>query len=134
MTAGGCLCGAVRYECHAPMRAVVNCHCTMCRKTHGHVAAYAAVAKDGLVVISNRSLKWYASSEHARRGFCGDCGASLFWEPVHDDYVAVSAGTLESPTGLSTLRHVFVAEAGDYYDISDGLERFSGSLKSRREI
>lgn len=126
---GGCLCGAVRYECRAPMRAVVDCHCGMCRRTHGHVAAYSAVANNRLVVTGNRNLRWYASSARARRGFCSNCGASLFWEPAHDDYIAVSAGTLDPPTGLSTVRHVFVAEAGDYYDICDRLERFPGSIR-----
>lgn len=127
---GGCLCGAVRYECHAPLRPVVNCHCGMCRRTHGHVAAYSALARNGLVVNDNRSLKWYASSAHAQRGFCRDCGGSLFWDPADDDYVAVSAGTLDPPSGLSTVGHVFTAEGGDYYDICDGLARFPGSMRN----
>jgi len=41
---GGCLCGAVRYEVLGPLRDVVLCHCSHCRRTHGHVAAYAACA------------------------------------------------------------------------------------------
>jgi hypothetical protein len=34
---------------------------------------------------------------------------------------------LDEPTGLSTLRHIFVADQGDYYDINDRLERFPGT-------
>ena len=30
VTAGGCLCGAVRYELVGPLRDVVNCHCSEC--------------------------------------------------------------------------------------------------------
>jgi hypothetical protein len=37
--AGGCLCGAVRYEVRGPLRPVVNCHCGQCRKSHGHYGA-----------------------------------------------------------------------------------------------
>lgn len=129
--AGGCLCGAVRYECRAALRAVVNCHCQMCKRTHGHVAAYTAVAQEALVITTRRGLKWYASSAQARRGFCGDCGASLFWAPAHGNYVAVSAGTLDRPTGLKTVGHVFAAEAGDYYEIDDDLERFPGSMRAK---
>ena len=127
---GGCLCGGVRYECRTPMRAVVNCHCRMCRRTHGHVAAYSAVAKAGLVLTNTLGLRWYASSTDARRGFCSRCGASLFWEHAHDDHVAISAGTLDSPTHLTTVGHVFVADAGDYYTICDGLRRFAGSMRT----
>jgi len=33
---GGCLCQAVRYEIHGPLRDVIACHCTQCRRTSGH--------------------------------------------------------------------------------------------------
>ena len=57
----------------------------------------------------------------ARRGFCGDCGSSLFWEPTPGDHVSISAGTLDSPTVLDAAAHVFVGDSGDYYTVGDGL-------------
>ena len=33
------------------------------------------------------------------------------------------AGTLDSPTDLRTVAHIFVADAGDYYDLNDDLEK-----------
>ena len=30
---GGCFCGALRYSIEGPVAHVVNCHCTMCRRT-----------------------------------------------------------------------------------------------------
>ncbi len=119
---GGCLCGAVRYEVRGPLREVANCHCGQCRKTHGHVAAYTSAARADLVLIEDRGLKWYASSEIARRGFCGDCGASLFWEPEGQGRISIAAGGIDAPSGLTTLRHIFVAHKGDYYEIADGME------------
>ena len=44
---GGCLCGGVRYKVARPLRDVVLCHCSMCRRTHGHVGAYTAAPKSG---------------------------------------------------------------------------------------
>jgi hypothetical protein len=39
----------------------------------------------------------------------------------------IMAGTMDSPIGLETAAHIFVGDAGDYYDIpDDGLPRFSG--------
>ena len=119
---GGCLCGAVRYEIHGPLRDVVNCHCGQCRRTHGNVAAYTSAARADLVLTEDRGLKWYRSSKAARRGFCGDCGASLFWEPAGEARIAIAAGGIDAPSGLTTLRHIFVAHKGDYYEIADGLE------------
>jgi hypothetical protein len=59
----------------------------------------------------------------ARRGFCRDCGSSLFWEPTSGDRVSIAAGTLDSPTGLNAAAHVFVGDSGDYYTVSDGLSQ-----------
>ncbi len=119
---GGCLCGAVRYEVRGPLREVVNCHCGQCRKTHGNVAAYTSAARADLVLTEDRGLKWYASSDFARRGFCGDCGASLFWEPLGEARIAIAAGGIDAPSGLETVRHIFTAHMGDYYEIDDGLD------------
>jgi hypothetical protein len=116
---GGCLCGAVRYEVTGALRDVIVCHCAMCRRTHGHIGAYTAAPKDALRVTQARGLRWYTSSAIARRGFCGECGGSLFWEPAAKEYVAIAAGTLDAPTGLKTVMQIHVESAGDYYAIDE---------------
>jgi len=114
---GGCLCGAVRYEVAGPLRDVVECHCEMCRRTHGHIGAYTAASKESLRITESRGLKWYASSSFARRGFCSECGGSLFWERTSGELISIAAGTLDGPTGLRTTLQIFVASAGDYYPL-----------------
>jgi hypothetical protein len=118
---GGCLCGAVRYEVAGALRDVVLCHCEMCRRTHGHVGAYTAARKEALRMLEARGLKWYRSSGVARRGFCSECGATLFWEAGGSDTISIAAGTLDSPTGLSTAVQIFVDSAGDYYDVDPSI-------------
>jgi len=77
---GGCLCGAVRYSVAGALRPVVVCHCTQCRRMTGHVMAATAARRGDFRLVSERELKWYAASNEARRGFCGRCGSTLFWE------------------------------------------------------
>ena len=120
---GSCLCGAVRYEVAGPLRDVVECHCAMCRKTHGHIGAYTAAPKGALHIVERRGLKWYASSEKARRGFCSECGGTLFYEPLQKDYMAIAAGTLDPPTGLKTNLQIYVASRGDYYEINPAIRQ-----------
>jgi hypothetical protein len=120
---GSCLCGAVRYEVTGALRDVVLCHCAMCRKTHGHVGAYTATPKDSLRLVESRGLRWYPSSLHARRGFCRECGGSLFFDPVQKDYMAIAAGTLDAPTGLKTIVQIHVASASDYYQIDENISQ-----------
>jgi len=122
---GGCLCGAVRYRVDGPLRGVVNCHCSQCRRTSGHFVAATAARKDDLTVTVTTGLRWYRSSEKARRGFCGTCGSSLFWEADSGERIAIMVGTLDAPTGLRTVAHIFVADAGDYYDLDDDLEKLA---------
>jgi hypothetical protein len=93
----------------------------MCRRTSGHFAAFTATRPEALVLIESEGLRWYRSSATARRGFCEICGSSLFWEPTSGDRVSIAAGTLDLPTGLETVVHVFVEDASDYYEIGDGL-------------
>ena len=116
---GQCLCGAVRFRLAGDKRDVVICHCGQCRRWHGHVGAYTRVPISALAVEDERSLAWYRSSERARRGFCRECGSSLFWERIGSGQVSVAAGTLGAPTGLKTGLQIFAEDAGDYYEIDD---------------
>src|ERR1700741_3044761 len=56
-----------------------------------------------------------------RRGFCSTCGSSLFWDPSAMDWIAIAMGAFESPTSALLEKHVFVAEKGDCYEITDDL-------------
>lgn len=123
---GGCLCGAVRYRAREPLRDVVNCHCHRCRRTHGHVAAYTEVAASDLALVEDRGLGWYAA-DGRERGFCRECGASLFWRRPGADRISVAAGTLDEPTGLRTMAHIYVDSKGDYYELTDDLPRSAES-------
>ena len=126
MLTGGCLCGGVRYRITGPRRNVVNCHCENCRRTHGHIAAYTSVRDSDLNLTTRQTLQWYHDrSPDTYRGFCNRCGASLFWDARDgNNKIAVAAGSLDDASGLQTIGHVYVSEAGKYYEISDDLPRF----------
>lgn len=127
---GRCLCGGVSYEVRAPMRPVSFCHCSMCRRAHSHVGAYTTAARDSVAVHDpGDALRWYRSSEQVRRGFCGTCGSTLFWEREGWSKRGICAGSLDAPTGLRAAVHIHVDGKGDYYEIADdGLERRSGGF------
>jgi hypothetical protein len=124
---GRCLCGAVQYEVRGPLRDVLLCHCVECRRWSGHAFAATDVRREQLELLEGRGLRWVVSPEsdsRARRGFCGECGSSLFWDAPARDTVSIAAGTLDEPTGLQMLAHVYVTQVGDYYELpDDGLPR-----------
>ena len=118
---GGCVCGGVRYEVSGKLRAVIACHCEQCRRTSGHFVAATACRKSNFSLVRQDSLKWYSAVAGFRRGFCGECGSSLFFEGVGGERMSIAAGSLDKPQGLSIAAHIFVSEAGDYYAIEDGV-------------
>ena len=121
---GSCDCQGVVFELIGELRDVVFCHCSQCRKASGHYWAATQVSKANLNLIKAVSLSWYDSSDEARRGFCSVCGSSMFYERKGIDKISVSAGSLEIPTSLDRMRHIYVASKGVYYDISDELPQF----------
>jgi hypothetical protein len=76
--------------------------------------------REALRFVADGALRWIDSPQsdaHARRGFCGECGSSLFWDAPDRDSVSISAGALEPPTGLRSARDIYTHQASDYYDL-----------------
>ena len=121
MHKGSCLCGAVRIVVEGDLPRPTACHCVACRKQTGHYEASIDIPRSQVRIEGEESVRWYQSSEKVRRGFCGTCGSTLFWDPVFHDWTAIAMGCFDGPTGTSLERHIFVSEKGDYYDIADGL-------------
>lgn len=112
---GSCLCGAVVFAATLPLRGVIACHCSQCRKTSGHYWAASAAPLERFVLIESRGLRWYRASPLAERGFCGGCGATLFWKPTGEARISFAAGALDGATGLAIESHWHGEDAGDYY-------------------
>ncbi|HEV7174866.1 MAG TPA: GFA family protein [Solirubrobacteraceae bacterium] len=127
MATGRCLCGAVRYEVCGPLQDVLICHCEECRRWHGHIAAFTAARREDLAVDGESAVRWIdspAGEAHARRGFCGDCGSSLFWDAPGRETISIAAGTLDGDTELRVTGHIYVSRRAAYDDLpDDGLPR-----------
>lgn len=121
MHRGSCLCGAVRITVEGDLPQPNACHCVACRKQTGHFGASLDVPRVRIQVEGGDAICWYQSSEKVRRGFCGTCGSTLFWDPNHHDWTAIAMGVFDEPTDTSLSMHIFVSEKGDYYEIGDGL-------------
>lgn len=118
VTKGSCACGGITLEVKGPLREVVACHCGQCRKQTG--SYYMATnAPDSALSVKDENglLRWYQSSQKAKRGFCSACGSALFWKHVDDDFTSILAGSIDGPTGLKIEKHIFVEDKGDFYDI-----------------
>ena len=100
---GGCACGAVRYECSAAPRSMVNCHCRDCQRAGGGSSSPTVVVPAAAFTLLKGEPKIYsvtADSGHtARRAFCADCGSPLFaLTSAREDFMGIRAGSLDDPS------------------------------------
>ena len=123
---GRCLCGAVAFEVDGPMKQIIGCHCTMCRRQTSHFLAFTAAWDDDLRLTGEESLSWYRSSPDSRRGFCRKCGSMLFFATDGADRTSISAGALDPGHGLKLAAHIFTDAAGEYYTPDDDVPCFRG--------
>lgn len=121
MHSGSCLCGSIRFTVSGGLEAPVACHCVQCRKQSGHFFASTNVKRDHLQITEAENLSWFQSSAKVRRGFCSKCGSGMFWDPPAKDWTSIAMGAFDPPTSTSLERHIFVAEKGDYYELTDDL-------------
>ncbi len=121
MHTGSCLCGSVAFTIDGDLSQPSACHCSQCRRQSGHFWSSTSTHQDNLSFTASDTLRWFRASDIARRGFCGACGSFLFWQHNDEDTISISMGALDAPTGLTLARHIFVADKGDYYDITDDL-------------
>jgi len=121
---GRCQCGAVSYETKGKLRPVVACHCRECRRLTGHFMASTASLLKDFKLTNSSGLKWFASSDRAKRGFCSQCGSNLFWQQNNSPTISITAGTIDDESKLTFWGHIYVGEKGDYYSISHDEKQF----------
>jgi hypothetical protein len=121
---GSCLCGGVRFKTTGKLRDVVACHCSQCRKQTGLYYAATNVLVGGLAIEGEERITWYRGSSSARRGFCSVCGSAMFWVADGADEISIMAGLLDEPTELKLTHHIYCADKGDFYEITDGLPQY----------
>lgn len=103
----------------------------MCQRLHGNFGSHSKARKVNITITKDDGLAWYKTSEVARRGFCRDCDSGLFWEPFKLDATGISAGSLDSPTNLRAMGHIFVGEKNRIVMKSRMASR---SLKARQTV
>ena len=118
---GACGCGSVTFTVKGPVSHVVWCHCSKCQRFHGGPGAYASAPRGAIVFQRRDGLAWWDASPTAQRGFCRQCGASLFFSDSNESRLSICAGAFTPPTGLESKSHIFMGSKPDWYQVKDGL-------------
>lgn len=127
MAEGGCLCGAVRLAVEGPPVQTELCHCAMCRRAAGApVVAWGTWPRERFRWTAGQPVV-HASSNEARRSFCGACGTSLTFELVDaPDTVDVTLASLDDPTLFPPSRHIWTMSRLPWLRLDERLPQHEG--------
>lgn len=124
---GGCSCGAVEFRVDGELRPILHCHCEPCRRFTGNFVAATGCPTVNLSVADEATLRWH-QLEHARYGFCGRCGSSLFWLATDSpDHTSIMAGSLDDADELELQAIWFSSEAQRHNILDTSVEQFTGN-------
>ena len=132
---GGCLCGAVRYECSAKPISAAICHCRNCQQATGTAfAAGMLVPKNAVTIAGN--VTYYDvvgdSGNIVGRGFCPICGSRLFSQPPMPDLMGIMAGSMDDPQGFEPQAEIYAASAQPWAHLNSELPKFAKLPPPRR--
>ena len=128
---GRCVCGAVKFRLPRAPQSVSMCHCGQCRRWSGGAGTITA-ATDGVEIDSGDTLAWYKTSAD-ERGFCRQCGSSLFWRHADSgDICDVCVGALEDDSDLRLQQHVYIDRKPPYYEMAGAAMRLTGKEYEER--
>jgi len=129
--AGGCFCGALRYEVSGAPLSLCYCHCESCRRAAGSPAvAWGTFERSGFRVTRG-SMAELSSSPRVLRGFCGRCGSCLTYShEARPAEIDVTIATLADAAQLAPTMHLWVADKLPWVRIDDGLPQFSAVYRA----
>ena len=123
---GAGLCGSVKFAATLPSLWCAHCHCHMCQRFHGApLVTWVGFAEEGFrITVGENTLRWYASSPVAQRGFCGDCGSSmLFKSEKWPDEMHVCLPNIQDPIDRQPEGHAHYGSHVDWLELADDLPR-----------
>ncbi len=125
---GSCLCGKVRFTINEPSGSdsQVHCHCRLCQRAHGAAFVTWVCQKSENFSLDNseQSLRWYASTNEGRRGFCAHCGSTMFFRSSFwPDETHVTLANLHEQDDFKVQAHICYDTRASWVEVKDELPR-----------
>jgi len=128
---GGCICGAIRFECIAQASEVkmLKCHCRDCQRITGGPYVPVVYVPAQSFQITKGTLKYHftPSETHGthKRGFCPDCGSRLTGgEYSGSTGIGLTASSLDDPSWFKAQIEIWTSDAQPWDPIDLALPRF----------
>ena len=136
---GGCLCGAIRYECTAEPIVMLKCHCGDCQQASGGPFAPAVLVPAEAFRLTKGTLRYHFASREKggkhKRGFCAECGARITGgeSETPSEMVGLLAGSLDDPSEFQPTMDIFISDAQPWDQMDPSLPKFEEYPSSPNE-
>lgn len=121
-----CLCGATQLDAELMNDQVHVCHCSLCRRQSSGLLMSIDVEPSSLVFQKQDQLGIFKSSEWGERGFCKQCGTTLFWRMHDHRYCNINVFALdELPKELSLDREIYIDNKPNFYSLSQSTKKMT---------
>lgn len=126
--AGGCHCGALRYQLSAPPVMIYNCHCTNCQKIAGSAFAVSATIPEAAFEFTAgepKTVEWTSDAGNTRFGwFCGDCGTRIaHGQKPAIGFLSLRAGTFDDTSWVEPAGDIWTASAQGWVTFGELAEK-----------
>jgi hypothetical protein len=123
--AGGCACGALRYELSEPPLMVYNCHCRNCQKISGSAFATPMTVMEASLSFTRgrpSRINWVSDAGNERYGlFCGSCGSRIANGQVRSKgTMSLRSGTLDDTTWVKPAGDIWTRSAQPWASFVEG--------------
>lgn len=123
---GHCLCGEVRVTIPELSEEITVCHCHMCQKFFGGpFLSLASVLPKDVEISGEEQIQRYLSSEWAERGFCKQCGSSLFYHSLADDEYYFPAGLFAEIDQAKLTTEIFYDQKPAFFHFKEPTEKLT---------
>jgi hypothetical protein len=127
---GRCLCGAVTFTAEGVELANHYCHCGMCRRWSS--SGFMGASTSLVTFSSNGELARYESSPWAERGFCRNCGTTLFYFLKPTQSYTMSVGAFDDDSRFHLVREIFVDHKPPGHEFAGDHPRWTEEETMRR--
>ena len=126
---GGCVCGAVRYECSAKPALIFNCHCEDCQHFSGAPCTTAVIVSEDDLVVEGELTEFTNVGDNGgvvHRYFCPKCGTPVIVKPeVFSGMKALKASSLDDSSWVRPQMDIFLKSKQPWIELAADTQKFS---------
>jgi hypothetical protein len=131
VSTGGCLCGAVKFECDE-LGSAGYCHCEDCRRCTGSAFNVSVRCPTTAFRILSGNLgrftKAGSSGFELSRWFCQSCGSPVYVSsPLDPSTIFIKAGVLDDPDDVNPSLQAWSGSRVAWCDIPAGIATYAQS-------